>query len=204
MTQNLEYKYSDAGLNHSHDYLMPALIRQLNVYRPKRIFDLGCGNGSVAHILSTHSKVDGIDISESAIAEGNTAYPGLNLKKRSVYEDLAADYGAYPMVISLEVVEHLYDPRNYTRNLFKLVEPGGIAILSTPYHGYLKNCALALSGKLDSHFTALWDGGHVKFWSVRTLRFLLEEAGFEFVTAKRVGRIPIFAKSMMLVVRRPL
>ena len=47
-----------------------------------------------------------------------------------------------------------------------------------PHHGNLKNCAFALSGKLDAHFSALWDGGHIKFWSRRTLTALLQEAGF--------------------------
>jgi hypothetical protein len=39
--------------------------------------------------------------------------------------------------------------------------------VSTPYHGYHKNLGLALSGKMDAHFTALWEGGHIKFFSIR-------------------------------------
>jgi 2-polyprenyl-6-hydroxyphenyl methylase/3-demethylubiquinone-9 3-methyltransferase len=34
-----------------------------------------------------------------------------------------------------------------------------MGFLSTPDHGYLKNLALALSGKIDSHLSALWDDG---------------------------------------------
>ncbi len=81
-------------------------------------------------------------------------------------------------MVSLKVVEHLYDPRLYAKNLFALVEPGGTALVSTPYHGYRENVALAVSGKFDAHFTALWDGVHIKFWWQRTLRTLLKEAGF--------------------------
>ena len=78
-----------------------------------------------------------------------------------------------------------------------------MAIISTPYHGYLKNLVLALSGRLDAHFTALWDGGHIKFWSKRTLRILLEEVGFEKI-AFGVGRIPLLAKSMIVTAEKPL
>jgi 2-polyprenyl-6-hydroxyphenyl methylase/3-demethylubiquinone-9 3-methyltransferase len=56
---------------------------------------------------------------------------------------------------------------------------------------------------MDAHFTALWDGGHIKFWSVATLSRLLAEAGFEIVSVTRVGRIPILAKSMVALIRKP-
>ena len=77
------------------------------------------------------------------------------------------------------------------------------AIISTPYHGYLKNLALAVTGKLDAHFTALWDYGHIKFWSVRTLSALLREVGLTVEKVFRVGRLPVLAKSMIAVARRP-
>lgn len=107
-------------------------------------------------------------------------------------------------MISLEVVEHVYAPRDYARTLFDLVEPGGTAIVSTPYHGYLKNLALALTGRMDRHFTALWDHGHIKFWSIPTLTTLLTEAGFENIRFHRVGRIPALAKSMIAVAQKPI
>jgi hypothetical protein len=119
------------------------------------------------------------------------------------YDDLAAIYGRFPLVVSLKVVEDLYDPRLFAANLFALVEPGGHAIISTPYHGYFKNLALAAFGRFDGHFTVLWDGGHIKFWSVRTLGILLREAGFAEIDLLRVGRIPSLAKSMIALARRP-
>jgi SAM-dependent methyltransferase len=72
-----------------------------------------------------------------------------------------------------------------------------------PYHGYLKNVGMALSGKLDGHFTALGDEGHIKFWSIPTLKQLLMEAGFGGISFQRIGRIPVFAKSMIALARRP-
>jgi 2-polyprenyl-6-hydroxyphenyl methylase/3-demethylubiquinone-9 3-methyltransferase len=68
------------------------------------------------------------------------------------------------------------------------LEPGGVAIISTAYRGYVKNLALAISGKLDNHSTALWDHGHIKFWSRRTLEILLQEAGFASVRFARAER----------------
>jgi len=78
---------------------------------------------------------------------------------------------------------------------------GGEMIISTPYHGYLKNLALAITGKMDSHFTVLWDGGHIKFWSVKTLTKLLNEFGFEVVEFRGSGRLPYLWKSMFVRAR---
>ena len=194
--------YHSEALGCAHEYLVPAVEDLVQRLRPGRIFDLGCGNGSVANRLSRYAPVTGVDISESGVRIANEAFPQLKVKVGSAYNNLSSLYGQFPLVVSLEVIEHLYDPRSFARNLFDLVEPGGSAVVSTPYHGYWKNLSLAVSGRFDRHFTALWDGGHIKFWSVRTLRALLAEAGFAPISFMRVGRIPTFAKSMIAVARK--
>lgn len=193
---------TEAG--HHHAYLAGPILKLLEARRPPRVFDLGCGNGSFAARLSGRGyHVVGVDPSEDGIAAARGAYPHLRLERGSAYDNLAGRFGTFPVVLSLEVVEHLYDPRSYARTLFSLVDRGGIAIVSTPYHGYLKNVALALAGRMDAHFTALWDHGHIKFWSVRTLTELLEEAGFSPISFQRVGRTAAFAKSMIAVAEKP-
>lgn len=200
------YRYADAGAGHAHGYLSAPVLRLLRGLpgQPSRIFELGCGNGSFAHGLSREGfEVIGVDPSAEGIAQARQEYPHLRLAQGSAYDDLAGDYGRFPVVLSLEVVEHVYFPRRYAATVFELLEPGGVAIISTPYHGYMKNLALAVSGRMDAHFTALWDHGHIKFWSRRTLRALLEEAGFEQVSFVRVGRSPPLAKSMIAVATKP-
>jgi 2-polyprenyl-3-methyl-5-hydroxy-6-metoxy-1,4-benzoquinol methylase len=171
----------------------------------RRAFDLGCGNGATCKMLSSLAfDTVGVDASDSGIAiaqaNGIKAYVG------SAYDDLAATYGTFPLVVCLEVIEHCMNPRRFIKTFLSLIAPGGIGFLSTPYHGYLKNLVLAVSGKMDSHFGALWDGGHVKFFSVRTLRELIkEEAGTANLQLLRVGRIiPAFAKSMVAIVQKSI
>jgi 2-polyprenyl-6-hydroxyphenyl methylase/3-demethylubiquinone-9 3-methyltransferase len=146
--------------------------------------------------------VTGVDPSIEGITQANKRFPQLKLEQGSAYEDLVKRFGRFPVVVSLEVVEHLYAPRDYAKTIYDLLEPGGVAILSTPYHGYLKNLALAITGKMDQHFTALWDHGHIKFWSVRTLSALLKESGFVDIRFHRVGHIPPLVKSMIAVARK--
>jgi 2-polyprenyl-3-methyl-5-hydroxy-6-metoxy-1,4-benzoquinol methylase len=209
--ESLDYSYTDGELNSSHSYLVPAVLKALKQNNgPKtggsaqRLIDLGCGNGSVANVLAHHGyQVIGVDASESGIAQGRQRFAHLELHVRSVYEDLASQFGQYHVLVSLEVVEHLYDPRKFAKTAYDLLEPGGRAIISTPFHGYWKNLALAITGRFDQHYTALWDGGHIKFWSERTLRQLLHEAGFRNITFIRVGRIRPLAKSMIAIARKP-
>jgi 2-polyprenyl-6-hydroxyphenyl methylase/3-demethylubiquinone-9 3-methyltransferase len=198
------YAYEDGDLNPSHDYLLPSLLQILaSLHIPqdrKRIFELGCGNGAVAEVLTRHGyQLTGVDVSAQGVEQAQRRHPHLSLQLGSAYDRLVETYGRFPVVISLEVVEHLYAPRVFARTLFDLIEPSGTVIVSTPYHGYWKNLALALTGRLDHHFTALWDHGHIKFWSMATLRQLLREAGFHSITFRRVGRVPALAKSMIAI-----
>ncbi len=201
------YRYEDASVNASHGYLLPAVrseLARISKDKPRRLFDLGCGNGSVgAELHQDGWAVTGVDPSSEGIAQAKARHPLLRLETGSAYDDLAALYGRFPVVVSLEVVEHVYAPRDYARTLADLLEPGGTAIISTPYHGYVKNLAMAVTGTLDAHFTALWDHGHIKFWSIRTLTQLLTEAGLADIRFLRVGRIPILAKSMIAIARKP-
>ncbi|NNJ26385.1 class I SAM-dependent methyltransferase [Alienimonas chondri] len=148
--------------------------------------------------------VAGVDLSESGIALARRTHPGVGFEVASVTDNLTSLFERrFDAVTSLEVVEHLYDPRAYVAALFDVLEPGGTVIMTTPYHGYLTNPALAAAGQLDDHFTVLWDGGHIKFWLRRTLSVLLTEAGFEDVRFRGGGRLPWLWKSMILSARKP-
>ena len=207
MTDNVsdDYRYHDGEMTWALGYLWDPLKRVLDTRfpQPASVFEIGCGNGSTANKLHELGwEVAGVDPSKTGIEMANRHFPQLRLEEGSAYDDLAGKYGRFPAVISLEVVEHVYDPRAFARTVYELLDDGGVAILSTPYHGYLKNLALAVSGKMDDHFTALWDGGHIKFWSRKTLSTLLRETGFRGVEFLRVGRIPQLAKSMIAIAEK--
>ena len=74
------------------------------------------------------------------------------------------------------------------------LKPNGKFIITTPYHGYIKNLLLAITGKMKRHFTVLWDGGHIKFFSVATLKNLLLTTGFKDFKFNFAGRHPYLWK----------
>jgi 2-polyprenyl-6-hydroxyphenyl methylase/3-demethylubiquinone-9 3-methyltransferase len=201
-----DYRYESPEPTWSNQYLWPP-VRDIvhSCLKPgSTIMDLGCGNGAtVAMLVEQGYSVTGVDPSTTGISVAEKAYPEAQFAERSAYDDLAGEFGEFDAVVSLEIVEHCYWPRKFANNVFALLRPGGLAVISTPFHGYWKNLALAVAGKFDAHWSPLWDGGHIKFWSEKTLRALLEEAGLVDIEFRRIGRIPALAKSMIAISRKP-
>jgi 2-polyprenyl-3-methyl-5-hydroxy-6-metoxy-1,4-benzoquinol methylase len=203
MSEYQDYGYENSAFRCAHRYLLPALLSMLNKNQNKLILDVGCGNGAIAAYLLEHGyQVYGIDASETGVSIANNQHPGHFFLQDINSEQLPKELMGlkFDTVISTEVIEHLYDPRKFVRFCKGVLAKNGSGqmILSTPYHGYLKNLALSISGKMDNHFTALWDGGHIKFWSKKTLSELVEEQGFKVDNFKGAGRIPYLWKSMLL------
>ena len=183
---------------------MPDVERLLErIGKEASIFELGCGNGSnAAYLTSKGYTVVGVDPSTSGIEIAKQNFPECRLVLGSTEDDLAGRFGKFDVVLSLEVIEHVYSPKRYVEVVRDLLKPGGIVIISTPYHSYLKNLALAVSGKMDAHYTALWEGGHIKFWSPATISTLFSRGGFERTALFKAGRIPFLAKSMIVVFKK--
>ncbi len=131
------------------------------------------GGGGVLGMLYEKGFVNiyGFDASESGIILYRRIFPEISGKfySHNAYENVLPKnlQFIYDAVLSIEVIEHLYDPRTYLKNVHSWLKTNGKLILNTPFHGYLKNNALSLLNKFDKHFNPLWDGGHIKF-SLRT------------------------------------
>ncbi len=201
-----EYVIEGPELQQASKYLLPSVTDLIRDVPPHGVVvDLGCGNGSVlAQFRQRGWELHGFDISRRAIEIASKAYSDIQFD----CVDLTTDLSSHPLagrcdaVISTEVIEHIFLPRLYVKNCFSFLKPGGILIISTPYHGYLKNLALALFGKMDFHHTALLDYGQIKFWSRRTLTTLLDEGGFEVERFIGAGRAPFLWCSMVILAKK--
>lgn len=189
----------------AHTYVLPPVIRRIQKLfkgTPVTILDIGCGNAYVAsqlvrlghRVLAFDSSPDGIDIARKA-------YPSVKFHCCDIYDD-GFEYAAgdhLDCVISLEVVEHLFYPKGLFERSYQVLRDGGYLIVSTPYHGYLKNLAISLVNGWDRHFNVEWDGGHIKFFSKKTLARVACGAGFKNPSFYGVGRLPWLWKSMIML-----
>ena len=185
-------------------YLVPVVVCACRAAGARRILDLGCGNGMLCRALADAGfEVVGVEPSPSGVAVAARAVPEGVFRCGSVYDGPAiVPESDFDVVVSTEVVEHLFRPSALPALAFAKLKPGGRFVVSTPYHGYLKNLLLALANRWDSHHSPLWDGGHVKFWSRRTLTALLEANGFRVLEFHGAGRFPGLWKSMVLVAQK--
>ena len=170
------------------------------------MLDVGCGNGFTAGQFLAHGcTVVGIDLSESGIKLARESYPRARFEVLGADDHVLENLNEYPfdLVISTEVIEHLYAPRTYVRGCFEALKPGGRFICTTPYHGYLKNLLISVAGRWDTHASPLWDGGHIKLWSLRSLSSLLSETGFQQLRFSGAGRLPFLWMTMVVSASRP-
>ena len=201
MAEYKDYGFNNAEPAHTFYYLEGPLRLLLDKNKNRCILDLGCGNGyMVNYLLSLGFDAYGTDASEKGIAIAQGAHPSRFFLQDISTGKLPDELSAlkFDTVIATEVIEHLYDPAGFIDFCKQALNGAGELIISTPYHGYLKNLMLGLFNKWDSHLDPMWQGGHIKFWSKASLSRALTNAGFEVIDFKGCGRIPYFWKSMII------
>jgi 2-polyprenyl-3-methyl-5-hydroxy-6-metoxy-1,4-benzoquinol methylase len=174
------------------------------------VLDAGCGGGDFAQGLHENGfSVFGLDLNESAIKAAQKREIGTFVIS-SVYEDWLAPFRLpfVDAVVSVETIEHLYAPRLFLARAKDALRPGGLLLLTTPYWGYLKNIALAVTDRTDKALSVLWDGGHIKHFSRRTMTAMVTEQGFEVVAFEGCGEgiralTPYLWNGMLMVFRKP-
>lgn len=204
--QYVEFRYHDAQPRGCADYVGPVVFALAGALQPgMRVLDVGCGNGALAALfLARGCHVVGIDLSNGGIEIAREAHPAGRFEIAAADENVLYTLGEEPfhLVVSTEVIEHLYAPAAYLAGCYAALQPGGRFVLSTPYHGWLKNIFIAASGKFDFHYDPLKHGGHIKFWSRRTLTTALQSAGFRNIEFNGAGRLPYLWKSMVMAAER--
>ena len=205
------YVYQDYELHpdppHQGLYL-DTIHRILGDESAHNVLDAGCGDGNFSSdLVSLGYNVVGIDMSASGIAIAQRRGQG-RFQRASIYDDLrpfctAAD--GFDAIVSVEVIEHLYSPKTFVENVYDALRPGGVFIVTTPYWGYLKTLLLAVTNRVDRNLTALWEGGHIKHFSRKTLTQLLRENGLTpyFFSGDRERPLPFLWKGMVVAARKP-
>lgn len=121
--------------------IKPIFCQHLAVYeyaqqfvQDKIVLDAGCGEGYGTYLLAKSArKVVGIDYSKEAIikARRNYTYPNLEFIRANLDQRLFKDT-YFDLVCAFQLIEHLLSPEVFLSNIFKLLSPEGIFLLSTP------------------------------------------------------------------------
>lgn len=148
-----------------------------------RIVDVGCSRGQFVDFAARAGFVaEGVepapDIAAAARAAGRIVRTGL-------LEDQQYPDASFDAASLFEVVEHLREPLPLLRECYRILKPGGILLIST---GNAASWTVAAMGERWDYFHMEQDGGHISFFSPRSIAVAARASGYrvERVETSRV------------------
>lgn len=154
------------------------IIEFLKEESPGRMLDIGCSSGDfVSGFAQLGWEPYGLDISENRVKEAQRK--GVKAQICDVSEGLPFEDNFFRAVVAGEVIEHLVDTDSFIKEIFRVLERGGVVVVTTPNLVSLENRLRLLFGKyprwveykIDTH-------GHVRSYTPQTLKKHWKENGF--------------------------
>ena len=187
VTEYYEAYWSDEGFNPANRSL-PAPLRTLfeeTVESQARCVDVGCGDGTTTgHWLSRHAaEYVGVDVSANAVEAAQAR--GFQAQQVDDSSTLPFEDASFDVATCIEVLEHVFEPHSTVREIHRVLKPGGVLIATVPNVAYWRRrLDMAVLGRWnplgdDLSTKAPWRDPHIRFFTVRTLKRMLGDAGFE-------------------------
>jgi SAM-dependent methyltransferase len=162
------------------------------------LLELGCSTGATVGYLAAKYAFErnvGVDIAFDEQSETERVNPieyiSANCNERLPFEDSSID-----LLVAMMVIEHLFNPFHSFAEINRLLSDGGIAVVNLPLVTSLRNRLRLLFGKLPITSVPFerwmtdgeWDGNHLHYFSVETIRRLCDSCGLRIVKTSSVGR----------------
>jgi 2-polyprenyl-3-methyl-5-hydroxy-6-metoxy-1,4-benzoquinol methylase len=185
---------AELSLGTSADPIYDCICRVLqNRSLEGSVLDFGAGKGLLTRRLArmaSLSRVTGTDI----MSRPGGLPDEIGWIQNDLNEPLPTPAESFDVIIAAEVIEHLENPRHMSREIFRLLRRGGVALVSTPNNESLRSL---LSVMFRGHFVAFLDSSypaHITPMLRLDLHRVLTEAGFKDVQFHFTGQgdIPRF------------
>ena len=157
------------------------VLKNSEIYRNKnKILDIGCGTGLFLKKAREEKwNVFGIELSEIAIDYAKKNY-NLDLIKGEL-KDVKFPDGYFDVITMWEVIEHLQNPKEELKEIFRILREGGLLFLSTPNFNSL-NFILR-----KKNWCIINPSDHIYYFTPKTLKKLLKNAGFKIRNLRTFG-----------------
>jgi SAM-dependent methyltransferase len=186
-TEQIRNQYDGYGLSDGESAVTRAryeeLLDEFEAYRQTgRILDVGCGEGGFLQAAAARGwEVHGTESTEGALVRNRARGIAMTLAPVAP-GDLPA--GAFDVVTTFEVVEHLAAPRPEAAIIAAAIREGGLLYVTTP------NFASASRRILGAAWNVIEYPEHLGYFTVPTLTRWLLDAGFEPVGVTTTGVSP--------------
>lgn len=165
----------------------------------KNILDIGCGSGQLLYQFRHRFKaLVGLELSLHRLEQARTNLQGLPfLPIHGTAEDMSMiKTGSIDQIISSDTIEHIPDVFRAFMEMHRVLSPNGRVLINTPNIAFIKKRILLLLGRFPSTSQPneglgsdiLFDGGHLHYFTFRSLRLLLEHGGFKVVQTLGYGK----------------
>lgn len=182
------------------------ILRELQRLAPAtgRVLDVGCGRGQLgAAIRALGWEVWGVEQRGEACVTAEKRLHRLvaaDLHDRPTVRAAVGDTRFDALVFS-DVLEHVYDPRTVLENYLELVKPGGRVLISVPNMVVWTNRLKLLLGRVEYDDTGVMDRTHIRFFTFKAARRLVEAAGCR---VERVASTPYLVRAALPLLKRLL
>lgn len=175
------YSYESAG------YLSPLTIKSYNSlldeFEPYRktnnILDVGCGRGwFLAQALKRGWKVYGTEYSKTAVRICQET--GINIKE-GVLDATNFDTEMFDVITSFEVIEHINNPNEELKEIYKLLRTGGLFYCTTPNFNSL------MRYYLKADYNVIGYPEHLSYYTKSTLNKVTKRNGLHPVKFQSTG-----------------
>ena len=156
-----------------------------------RLLDIGCGGGLLTEPMARLGyTVIGVDASRESIgvAAAHARTVGLDIDYRgAAAEELLAAGETFDVILNMEVIEHVADPRAFLCDCATLLAPSGLMILAT----LNRTAASLMLGKVAAEYLLRWVPAGTHDWN----QFLKPEEikafadGLDLIIDKPVGLV---------------
>src|SRR5437868_6804981 len=139
-----------------------------------RLVDVGCGDGGTTGAwLNEHgASYVGVDISQNAVRMARER--GLDARVIQDAGNLPFEDASFDIAVSVEVLEHLFEPQRAVREIRRVLRPEGLLIATVPNAAHWRNrLDLALFGRWNPRgdhlsVSAPWRDPHIRFFTLRS------------------------------------
>lgn len=159
-----------------------------------RVLDLGCGDGAFAEVVGGVDWV-GVDVAAAAIDRARARHPGATWERVDEDGPLPLADSSFDAVWCSETLEHIADTARFLGEARRVLKPGGPLVVTVPAHPRVASALRVLLGGMERIAPPL--GDHLRFYSARSLRDVLDDAGLDEIEVARSG------PSLLAVARRP-
>lgn len=146
----------------------------------KKVLEIGCATGYLSSKMKEHGcSVVGIEIENEAAEVARKA--GIEVIGGDIedMEKLPMGKASFDVIVLADVLEHMKEPDITLKKLSGFLKPEGYIVVSLPNIGYWTMRLKHLFGKWDYTETGIMDSGHLRFFTLKTARKLLENSGFK-------------------------